>query len=194
MYFLKRLIMMVPLLVVISFLAFGLVHLAPGGPFDRERKPASPEIERAIKAKFHLDEPFFKQYARYFGLVWEKGKDGHWHRAPPSFDTSLQYRNHSVRDLIAQGLPVSMALGCLGFFFALGTGVPIGFYGAVRKGRWQDYGSSLMAIMAVCIPGLVIAPFLIMLFTLKWRLLPVGLWGLPLPAAVPTVALGLLFS
>ena len=78
MYFLNRLIMLVPLLLVISFLAFGLVHLAPGGPFDRERKPASPEIERAIKARFHLDEPFLKQYARYLGLIWEEGKDGRW--------------------------------------------------------------------------------------------------------------------
>src|SRR5438309_1730284 len=113
MYFLKRLIMLVPLLLMISFLAFGLVHLAPGGPFDRERKPASPEIERAVKAKFHLDEPFLKQYARYLGLIWEKGKDGRWHHAPPSFDTSLQYRNHSVTNLIAQGLPISMVLGGL---------------------------------------------------------------------------------
>src|SRR5438552_10827519 len=118
MYFARRLAMLVPLLLVISVLAFVLVRLTPGSPFDRERKPASPEIERAIKAKFHLDEPFLKQYARYLGLIWEKGKDDHWHHAPPSFDTSLQYPNHSVTDLIAQGLPVSMALGGLAFLFA----------------------------------------------------------------------------
>jgi len=57
MYFIKRLLLLIPLLLVISFLAFVLVRLAPGGPFDRERRPASPEIERQIQAKYHLDEP-----------------------------------------------------------------------------------------------------------------------------------------
>ena len=62
MYFLKRLAFAVPLLIVISALAFILVHLAPGGPFDRERKPASPEIERHLQSLYHLDEPLWKQY------------------------------------------------------------------------------------------------------------------------------------
>src|SRR5881394_847475 len=61
MYFLKRLVLSVPLLLLIS----ALVRVAPGGPFDRERKPASPEIERALLAKYHLDEPGWKQYLRF---------------------------------------------------------------------------------------------------------------------------------
>src|SRR6266704_4692743 len=105
MYFLKRLLMIAPLLLIISFLAFVLVKVTPGSPFDRERKPASPEIERAVKAKYHLDEPLLKQYLRYIGLVWEKDKQGRWHHAPASFDISLRYRNHSVSDVILQGLP-----------------------------------------------------------------------------------------
>ena len=67
MYFLKRLIFMVPMLLVISFLAFRLVRVAPGGPFDRERVPASPEVERQLKEKYHLDEPLWMQYLRYLG-------------------------------------------------------------------------------------------------------------------------------
>src|SRR3989475_6012932 len=107
MYFLKRLLFLLPLLLLISFLAFLLVRVAPGGPFDRERRPASPEIERALKAKYHLDEPILKQYLRYLGLVWEKDDRGNWRHAAPGFDISLRYRNHSVTDIIAQGLPVS---------------------------------------------------------------------------------------
>ena len=109
MYFLKRLIFAVPLLLVISALAFALVHLAPGGPFDRERAPASPEIERNLKAKYHLDEPVWKQYCRYLGDL-----------AHGDFGVSLKYRNHTVNDIIAQGLPVSMLLGALAFGFAHG--------------------------------------------------------------------------
>ena len=91
MYFVKRLLFLLPLLLIISFLAFVLVHVAPGGPFDRERRPASPEIERAVQAKYHLDEPVLKQYLRYLGLVWEKDTNGHWHHAPASFDISSDF-------------------------------------------------------------------------------------------------------
>ena len=194
MYFLKRLVMTVPLLLLISFLAFVLVHLAPGGPFDRERKPASPEIERALHAKYHLDEPVLKQYLRYVGLVWEKDERGQWHHAPAGFDVSLRYRNHSVTNIIAQGLPVSMTLGALAFGLALGVGLPVGFWTAVRRGCWEDYAGSFFAILAVCVPALVLAPLLIMVFAIKWRLLPVALWASPLHAVLPTVALGLYFS
>ena len=193
-YFIKRLVLAIPLLLVISFLAFLLVHAAPGGPFDRERKPASPEIERALQARYHLDEPVLKQYLRYLGLVWEKDQHGHWHHAPASFDASMRYRNHSVSDIIAQGLPVSMSLGALAFCFAIGTGLPLGFFTAMRRGHWEDYGGSLLAILAVCVPALVLGPMLMMMFAIKWRLLPVALWASPWHAVLPTIALGLFFS
>src|ERR1700691_695792 len=106
MYFLRRLIYAVPLVLVFSALTFFLVRIAPGGPFDRERAPASPEIERNLEAAYHLDEPIWKQYLRYFGLVWEKDANGQWHHAPASFDVSYKYRNHRVSDIIAQGLPI----------------------------------------------------------------------------------------
>jgi oligopeptide transport system permease protein len=173
----------VPLLLVISLLAFVLVRAAPGGPFDRERKPASPEIERAIKARYHLDELVWKQYARFLGDL-TRG----------DFGPSLKYRNHTVNDIIAQALPVSMTLGALAFCFALGIGVPIGFIAAARRGRWEDYAGNLFAVVMVCIPGLVLAPLLILLFAIHWRLVPVALWSSPAHVILPTIALGLFFS
>jgi oligopeptide transport system permease protein len=194
MYFLKRLLMIGPLLLVISFVAFVLVHLAPGGPFDRERRPASPEIERALQAKYHLDEPVLKQYLRYLGLVWEKDSSGRWHHAPASFDISLKYRNHSVSTIMAHGLPVSLTLGVLAFGFSLGVGLPVGYFTAVRRGHWEGYSGSFLAILAVCVPGLVVGPILVVLFAIKWHLLPVALWGSPLHAILPMLALGLYFA
>jgi oligopeptide transport system permease protein len=193
-YFLKRLLMIGPLLLIISFAAFVLVHLAPGGPFDRERRPASPEIERALQVKYHLDEPVLKQYLRYLGLVWEKDASGHWHHASASFDISLKYRNHSVTTIMAQGLPVSLTLGLLAFGFSVGVGLPVGYLTAVRRGHWEDYSGSFLAILAVCVPGLVVGPVLVVLFAIKWRLLPVALWGSPLHAILPMIALGLYFA
>jgi oligopeptide transport system permease protein len=194
MYFLKRLLLLLPLLLVISFLAFVLVHATPGGPFDRERGQASPEIERALKARYHLNEPILKQYLRYLGLVWEKDANDRWRHAPASFNVSLKYRNHSITDIIAQALPVSLSLGFLAFSFALGIGLPVGYFTAVRRGRWEDYLGSLLALLAVCVPGLVIAPILIITFAIKLRLLPVGLWLTPLHMILPVAALGLYFG
>ena len=120
MHFLKRLAYTPLLLLVISLLAFLLVHAAPGGPFDRERSPASPEIRRQMEAAYHLDEPLWKQWLRYLGLVWEKDQAGHWRHAPASWDISMRYRNHSVGDIITQAFPVSLLLGALAFGFAMG--------------------------------------------------------------------------
>ncbi len=183
MYFLRRLLSLIPLLLVISFLAFVLVRLAPGGPFDRERKPASPEIERQLQAKYQLDQPIWKQYVGYLGGL-----------AHGDFGPSLKYRNHTVTDIIAQALPVSMLLGALAFGFAMGVGIPVGYYTAVKRGRWEDYAGSFFAILMVCVPGFVIAPLLVMGFAIHWRVLPVALWGSPWHAILPVVALGLFFS
>jgi oligopeptide transport system permease protein len=183
MYFLKRLAFLVPLLLVISMIAFALVRVAPGGPFDKERKPASPEIERNLRAKYHLDEPLWQQYLRWLGGVMQG-----------DFGPSLKYRNHGVTDIIAQGLPVSITLGLSAFALSLGLGIPVGFYAAVRKGEFGDYAGSFVAILAVCIPALVVGPLLVMGLAIRWRLFPVGLWETPWHVVLPTVTLGLYFA
>ncbi|HUD49797.1 MAG TPA: ABC transporter permease [Candidatus Baltobacteraceae bacterium] len=183
MYFLRRIFFFVPLLLLISFLAFGLVHLMPGGPFDNERRPASPEIERHLRAKYHLDEPFLKQYLRYLNGILHG-----------DFGPSMKYRNHSVSDIIMEGLPVSLTLGAMAFCFAMGAGIPLGFYTAVHKGQWQDYLGSFLALIVICVPGLVIGPILVMFFAVKLHWFPVALWGSPWRAILPILTLGLYFS
>jgi len=193
-HFARRVAALPLLLLVISLVAFVLVRLTPGSPFDRERKPASPEVERAVKAKFHLDEPVWKQYLRYLGLMWERSPDGQWHHASPSFDISLRYRNHNVSDIVAQALPISMTLGALSFCFAMGVGIPLGFVAAARRGHWQDYAGSISAVLMVCVPGLVVGPALVMFFAIKLRWLPVALWISPWHFILPSAALGLYYA
>jgi len=183
MYFLRRVIFLIPLLLIISMLAFGLMRLAPGGPFDKERAPASPEIERNLKAKYHLDEPIHVQY-----WIWLSGV------LKGDFGPSLQYRSHNVNDIIADGLPITLVLGGLSFCFAIGLGIPVGFATAVKKGEWQDYLGSFLSILAICIPALVVGPILVMIFAVKWELLPVALVRGPLHLVLPTVTLGLYFA
>lgn len=183
MYFLRRILFFVPLLLVISMLSFGLLRLAPGGPFDRERAPASAEIERQLRARYHLDEPVPVQYVRWLGDAL-RGDLG----------LSLKYRNHSVADIILQGLPVSLALGLLGFGFAIGVGVPVGFFTAMRRGGWADWGGSFLVLVGICVPGFVVGPLLVMVFALELRWFPAALWGSPMQAVLPMVALGLYFA
>jgi oligopeptide transport system permease protein len=183
MFFAKRLFFLLPLLLVISFLAFMMMRLAPGGPFDSEHAPASPEIERAIRAKYHLDDTLLRQYARYLGdLV--RGDMG----------LSTKYRNHTVNDIIASALPVSMTLGGLAFLFALGVGIPWGVVMAVQRGRWGDYFWGLLSLLAACVPALVLGPLLVLTLAIKAGWFPVALWESPLHVILPTFTLGLLFA
>ncbi len=179
----KRIFFLIPLVLVISFLAFSLVRIAPGGPFDTERKPASPEIERNLAARYHLDQPLWKQY-----LFFLRGA------SQGDLGASLKYRNHTVIDIIKQGMPISILLGVLSFGLSLGLGVPLGFIAAIRKGSWLDYSATLLALSAICVPGFILAPLLILLFSIHWEIFPVALWGTPLHAVLPVVSLGVYFA
>lgn len=182
MFLLRRVVMLVPLMFVISLLAFLLVRVAPGGPFDRERSPASVQVERALNARYHLDEPFLQQYARYA-----------WGLLRFDFGPSLKYRSHTVNDIIAQGLPVSLVLGALAFCFSIGLGVPLGIYTALRRNRWDGNLANLAAVLTFCVPGLVLGPILIVVFGIWLGWFPVALWGSVEHTILPTVTLGAFF-
>lgn len=199
MHALRRLTMAVPLLLVIGSFAFLLIRLAPGGPFDKERAPASPEIERALRARYHLDDPLWSQYLRYLGLLWERDAQGQWTWAPGGlikgdFGPSLKYRSHTVNDIIAQAFPVSLTLGVLAFGLALGLGIPWGIWTAVRRHHWDGFCGGFLTLFLICIPALVLGPLLVLLFALQLRWLPVALWESPWHAVLPTFALGLFFA
>jgi len=179
-----RRLLAIPLLVwIVATLAFFLMRAAPGGPFDRERAPASREVEAALQARYHLDESLGRQYLRFLaGLV--QGDLG------PSF----KYRHHTVNDILTQALPVSLTLGWLAFGTALGIGIPTGFIGAVHRGRWPDWAGSFLVLTGVCIPTFVLAPILVLIFSLRLGWLPVALWGSIPQVLLPTFALGLYFA
>lgn len=173
---------MVPLLLGISLAAFALIRLAPGGPFDRERQ-VPPEIERQLNAKYHLDQPVWRQYLIYLGGL-TRGDLG----------PSMRYRNHTVNDILLAGLPVSLTIGLLAFALAMGLGVPLGFVTAIRRGRWPDRWGSLAALTAICVPTFVAGPVLVMVLGVKLRWFPVALWGSPWHLVLPVVTLGLYFA
>lgn len=160
----RRLGTAIPTLFVLVTLAFFLMRVAPGGPFDDER--AMPEEIRAqIEAAYHLDQPLWRQYVIYMGNLL-RGDLG------PSF----RYEDHSVNELIAAGLPVSLTIGGLALVLALLLGGAAGIIAALKQRRAADHAVMGLAMTGISIPNFVIAPLLILLFAVTLGWLPAGGW------------------
>ncbi len=178
-YAIRRALSAVPTLFVLLTLAFFMIRLAPGGPFDTDRA-LPPEIEANLNKKYHLDEPLIQQYARYLGdiLRWDFG---------PSF----QYRDKTVNELIVEGFPVSLRLGLGAITVALTFGVLLGTLAALRQNTTADYGVMLTAMLGMSVPNYVLGPLMILGFALYLEWLPAG--GLDNPASyvMPVIALAM---
>jgi oligopeptide transport system permease protein len=183
-YTARRLLGAVPTMLVIVTLAFLLLHAAPGGPFDSAKRML-PEIQKSIEAKYHLDEPLWRQYLRYLADL-ARGDLG------PSF----QYRSTSVNEIIAQGLPVDAIVGLTAMTLALTIGAAVGVNAALRRGTRWDYGSMGLAVVGISTPVFVVAPLLILIFAVKLHWLPAGDWvrGSPSHLLLPAVALALPYT
>lgn len=177
----RRLLASIPTLLVLITLAFFMMRIAPGGPFDKERS-LLPEIEAAINAAYHLDEPLWQQYLRYMGGL-ARGDLG------PSF----QYAGFSVTELIAQGFPVSLTIGLLSMLLALLVGGSAGIWAAMRQNRLGDWSVMTLLMAGISLPSYVIAPLMILLFAVTLHWLPAGGWeqGRYLDMLMPVLALAL---
>lgn len=178
---LRRLLGAIPTLFLLITISFAMVRAAPGGPFSTERA-LPPEVEHALQARYHLDEPLPKQYLRYLGGLLQ-GDLG------PSF----RYENRSVNDLIAQGLPVTARLGLLAMALALLVGVALGIVAAWRHHSALDRLFMLAAVIGISVPGFVLAPLFILFFAVWLHWLPAGGLGQGgvTPMILPVLALAL---
>lgn len=179
-YVVKRLLGALPTLLVIITLAFFLIRLAPGGPFDTER-PMPPEIAANIERAYHLDKPLPVQYGYYLLNVLQ-GDLG------PSF----KYKDHSVSSLIAEGFPVSLQLGVFAMLLALLIGIPAGMLAALHHNRPLDHAVMAVSMTGITIPNFVMAPLLALVFGVFLHWLPVAGWDQGWKSAVlPVIALAL---
>jgi oligopeptide transport system permease protein len=180
-YTLRRLLAALPTLMLVASLAFLLLHAAPGGPFDSQKR-LLPAIQKSIEAQNHLDEPLWRQYLRYLDDL------AHGNLGP-----SFQYRGTSVNQLIAQGLPVDVMVGLSAITLALLVGAGIGVNAALRRGSLADHASMAIAIVGISVPVFVVAPLLVLLFAVELHWLPAGDWvrGSIRHLVLPSVALAL---
>ena len=162
--------------------SFFLMRAVPGGPFDEEHQlPAS--IQARIEAKFHLDEPLWKQYLRHLGAVL-RGDLGPSYRLP----------DYTVLQVIGEGFPKSALLGALALGFALASGVAAGAIAAARRGRWADTSLMFLASLGLSLPNFVIAGLLIVPLCFTWQLLPAAGWGGFRELILPSFCLGAPFA
>ncbi len=180
-YVLRRLLGALPTLWAVITIAFLLVRLAPGGPFDQE-KVLPPEIKASLDRAYGLDRPLPEQYLRYLGRL-----------AVGDLGPSMRLRDFSVNELIATGLPVSLTLGGLALLLAVGVGIPLGVLAARHRGALVDHAVMGLAVLGIALPAYVTAPALALLFAVHLHWLPVAGWerGRPLDLLLPVLSLGL---
>jgi len=178
-YFFRRCAGAIPTLFIIITVSFFMIRLAPGGPFDKERKVAV-EVQANLNKVYHLDESLPRQFVRYLnGLLHG------------DFGPSFKYSSQSVNDLIFGGFPVSLQLGMLAMLAALVLGLTAGIWAAFRQNSLIDYGVMGFSMAGIAIPNFVVAPFLTLVFGLMLRWTPVGGWGKPGNFVLPVIALAL---
>ena len=164
-FILKRLGIAIPTILILIVISFILMHSAPGGPFTSE-KPLPEQVLKNINEKYGLDQPMYIQMYRYVqGIITNF-----------DFGPSFRYKDRSVNDIIAQGFPVTLKYGSWSFLFAVTIGIALGIIAAIRQNSIFDYLSVGFSISAQVLPNFVMAPILVLIFTLYLGWLPGGGW------------------
>src|SRR5919109_1854778 len=176
-FLLKRLLHGLVVLWVVATLTFILLRLAPGGPFDRERK-LPPEVMANIEAKYHLDDPPLRQYFRYLSGTL------HGDLGP-----SYKYVDRRVIDIIADSLPTSAILGGLAILFALVISFPAGIASGYYRNSMTDRCCMLLATLGISVPHFILGALLIWVIALQWGWLQPGRWDESSSAILPTITL-----
>jgi oligopeptide transport system permease protein len=164
-YVIKRFFTAIPTLFVIVTLAFFLIRVAPGGPFNQERG-LSPEVKANLERAYGLSDTLWQQYLTYLNNLLHG-----------NFGPSYNLPDFTVGELFAAGLPISVQLGTSALILALIVGGTLGIVAALNQNRVGDYIVIATATAGSTIPTFVIAPVIQLVFGLTWALLPIGGWG-----------------
>jgi oligopeptide transport system permease protein len=175
---LKRSVHGLIVLWAVATLTFALLRLAPGGPFDSERK-LPPEILANLEAKYHLNEPWPRQYVRYLAGI-----------ARGDLGPSYKYLDRGVTEIIADTLPTSALLGALAVLFALLVSFPIGLLAAYYRDSILDRFCIFLATLGISLPNFILGALLIWALALQLGWFQAGRWDDWSSAVLPTITLG----
>jgi oligopeptide transport system permease protein len=156
-FIVRRIIWTIPVILLVVLMTFTMMRQIKGNPFQVTERPVPPSIQRNLDRKFHLDKPWYVQYAYYVKGI-------------STFDLgpSLVQRNQDVNDVIKEHFPVSLKLGLLAITWALLLGIPLGVLAALKQNTIFDYISMAFVNAGYAIPNFLVATLLIYFFAVKW--------------------------
>src|SRR5687767_12332514 len=181
-YIIRRVLWLIPVLLVVSVVTFSIMHMAPGGPWDRnaDEKPLPAHIIERLNRQFNLDKPVHEQYLLYM-----------WGAVRGDLGPSYTQPGKNVGELIIDRIPYSGRLGLQALFLALLIGIPLGVIAALRQNTWIDYVALFLSTIGSAVPSFVLGIYLIIFFAVALNLFPVAAsdWGDWKAWVLPTVAL-----
>ena len=190
-FLIKRIAMGLVTLWLVITITFFLIHMLPGDPFQSE-KAIPPKVKENLMAKYHLDRPLGEQYVEYLKNI-AKGDLG----------ASMKVRGRTVNDVINKSFLTSADLGARSIIFALALGIPLGIIAALKRGKFQDRLSMIVAIIGISVPSFVLAGLmqkyfvdvhngiLIDKYNLPLVRILLSGWDRPEKKILPVIALGL---
>src|SRR6187402_3038810 len=181
-FIVRRLLSTVPIVLVVVSITWGLIRMAPGNFYTGERR-LPPAVERNIREKYGLDQPWYVQYGRMLGNT-----------VRGDFGNSLTYEGQAVNSILANAVPVSALLGGLAYLLALIVGITAGTIAALRQNSRYDYASMAASLVGISLPNFVLGPALVAWLALTWYLLPPALWnGFSVNLILPAVTLSAVY-
>jgi peptide/nickel transport system permease protein len=160
-FILRRILIAIPTILLISIFVFSLQKLLPGDPvLAMAGEERDPEVLEFLREKYRLNDPIPVQYLTWVGNALQG-------------DLGISLRtNQPVTELIAEKLPVTIQLAVMAILFALVIGIPAGILSAVKKGTITDYIANIVALSGLSIPNFWLGIMLILLVSVKLNLLP----------------------
>ena len=162
-YIIQRVIFMLPVALLVSFMAFLLIHLIPGDPARvLLGEEATPPTVAALQRELGLDKPLLLQFALWL-----------WQAVHGNLGDSIQL-HQPVTQALMQRLPVTIELGVASLLFSLVLAIPLGVYSATHRNSWVEWLVNISSLLGTAIPSFVLALLLIFLFAVVWRPFPPG--------------------
>jgi peptide/nickel transport system permease protein len=179
-YILGRILSLVFVLFAVSLITFFLMHAVPGGPFNPSERSLPAATREAQLHKYGLDKPILVQYVKYV-----------WHVLHFDFGVPFQRPTETVTSLISSRWPVTVKIGVPTILLAYGIGTFLGFVAAIKQNSWIDYLVTTAGTVGLTVPNWVIATWFILVFSIRFKLLPGGELHGPKYYIMPVIAYSL---
>lgn len=176
----KRVLSFLFSLIIVTIIIFTIMHSIPGGPFDEEKMPLTPEAKEKIMKMYGLDKPLYVQYINYM-----------WNALHFNFGRSYQSPGEEMIDLIKRTFRVSAFLGGLGLAWAIPIGILLGIVSALKTNSWIDYLCTVFSSYTISVPIYVSSIIMIFMLSLGLKWLPTGGFEGVETWVMPIIAYGL---